>query len=281
MRACRNADAIFYLGSGPEMLGFAAAETARRLRVPFIVEPAIHPGQWGDSWIDEQLYERADRILSHSNYEAGVLAALGVDNRRIVVVNHGVDLRSDGDGTRFRNRYGLTGPIVLFLGRKTIAKGVRRAVAAFQDVLLRHPETTLVMVGPSANKETNLTGNRILDLDNLTEDEKQDVLSACDILCVPSEGESFGMVYFEAWAYANPVIALDLPALRETIGSCGGGILVSNAAEELSAAIDLLLSDSSLRQIMGERGRQFAEQHRWSNATVSYRNAVNELLPRR
>jgi hypothetical protein len=41
---------------------------------------------------------------------------------------------------------------------------------------------------------------RVLDLDDLTEGEKQDALAACDVLCVPSEGELFGMVYFEAWA---------------------------------------------------------------------------------
>ena len=62
-----------------------------------------------------------------------------------------------------------------------------------------------------------------LNLDDVSEDEKQDALSACDVLCVPSEGESFGMVYFEAWAYEKPVVALDLPALRDSLGGSSGG----------------------------------------------------------
>jgi len=111
---------------------------------------------------------------------------------------------------------------------------------------------------------------RVLNLDDLAEGDKQDALAACDLLCVPSEGESFGMVYFEAWAYKKPVLALDLPVLRETIGEGGAGILVKNDFREVAAGIMRLLENSSLRKEMGERGVDVAQNHSWDEAVKSY-----------
>ena len=92
-------DAVHFLGSGPELLGFAAAAAARRLGVPFLVEPALHPGQWGDSWIDVRLYRQADRVLAHTEAEGQVLERLGIPAERVSVVLHGVDPQEGGDIT--------------------------------------------------------------------------------------------------------------------------------------------------------------------------------------
>jgi glycosyltransferase involved in cell wall biosynthesis len=120
--------------------------------------------------------------------------------------------------------------------------------------------------------------SRILNLDDLTEGEKQDALAACDLLCVPSEGESFGMVYFEAWAYKKPVVALDLPVLRETIGAAQAGILVKNDPCEVAAAITKLLSAGELRRVMGANGHQLALQHKWEETTQHYLQGYAEAL---
>ena len=55
-RAFEGVDLIHHIGQGSEMIGFATCGAARRLGVPFLVQPTIHPGQWGDSEIDYQLY---------------------------------------------------------------------------------------------------------------------------------------------------------------------------------------------------------------------------------
>jgi glycosyltransferase involved in cell wall biosynthesis len=122
------------------------------------------------------------------------------------------------------------------------------------------------------------TAPKALNLDDLTEGEKQDALAACDMLCVPSEGESFGMVYFEAWAYKKPVVALDLPVLRETIGAAQAGILVKNDPCEVAAAITKLLSAGELRRVMGANGHQLALQHKWEETTQHYLQGYAEAL---
>jgi glycosyltransferase involved in cell wall biosynthesis len=188
--------------------------------------------------------------------------------------------------------------MVLFLGRKTKEKGVERLLKAWPMVLEKFPEATLVFAGPKSVDFENLkseklnaeSGNlpatshslpatapkaRVLNLDDLPEEDKQDALAACDLLCVPSEGESFGMVYFEAWAYGKPVVGLDLPVLRETIAANEAGIIVSMGPDELADAVCKLLGHSQLRQEMGQNGRKVVRHHYWEEAASSYLKAYS------
>jgi glycosyltransferase involved in cell wall biosynthesis len=147
-RACTGSDLVHFFGNGPEMLGFAAEEAARQVGAKFVIEPALHEGQWGDKWFDALLYKRADVLLAHTRHEAGVLERMGIPATKIRTIVHGVDFCDSGDGMRFRNKHGISGPMVLFLGRKTKEKGVERLLKAWPMVAEKFPEATLVFAGP-------------------------------------------------------------------------------------------------------------------------------------
>lgn len=258
---CASADAVHYLGTGLDMLGFAAEAAAREAGATFSVEPAIHIGSWGDRWIDAALYRRGDAVLAYSRREAAELVRLGVSPKRIHRIHCRCDHGEGGDAEAFRSKHAIRGPLVLFLGRKTVGKGVRRLLDSWPAVRREFPAATVVLMGPSDGKCRISLGDGILDIDDAGEAEKQDALAACDLLCVPSDGESFGLVYYEAWAYAKPVVAVEQPALEETVGECGGGLLVPPQTDRIAAAILRLLRDGRLRGTMGLRGRDFADRH--------------------
>ena len=119
---------------------------------------------------------------------------------------------------------------------------------------------------------------RILNLDDLAEGEKQDALAACDLLCVPSEGESFGMVYFEAWAYKKPVVALDLPVLRESVGAINGGLLVQDTPSEIANGIAQLLKNPALGAGMGANGNELASRHKWDASVEAYMQTYARIV---
>jgi glycosyltransferase involved in cell wall biosynthesis len=280
LRWLKGSQIVHFLGSGPELLGFAAASAARRLGIPFVVEPALHPGQWGDSWIDLRLYQQAQQLLAHSQAEHNTLTRLGLPPERITVITHGVDRLSGGDASRFRQEHQIptNTPLILFLGRKTPEKGVNRLLQAFSAVRADLQDVLLILAGPS-QPDLNIRGQQgVLNLDNLSEATKQDALAACTLLCVPSEGESFGLVYYEAWQYAKPVIALDLLSLRESIQANHAGLLVDrHDAESLVQALITLLTHPYLAAEMGRNGSQLVERHFWNSAIKSYRKAYQQV----
>jgi glycosyltransferase involved in cell wall biosynthesis len=62
---------------------------------------------------------------------------------------------------------------------------------------------------------------------------------------------------FEFMLHGVPVIASDVPLVREVVESCGCGILLDSARPEaIAAALRRLLADPAEARRLGERGRQ-------------------------
>ncbi|OYT69778.1 MAG: hypothetical protein CFK52_12950 [Chloracidobacterium sp. CP2_5A] len=280
-------DVIHFLGQGLELLGFAALASARRQGKPFIVEPCVHPGQWGDHPIDLKLYRQADALIAHSRFEKRFLESQGVDPEKIAIL-HGFEDRADGDGARFRKKHNITNFMALFLGRRSKDKGYPVVTEAFLSFLKRdNPDAKLVIAGPPDGERIQAPepyASRILELGQLEESEKHDALAACDVLCVPSEGESFGIVYMEAWRYKKPIIARKIPVLEEINGSRPGGILVENdsaVTENISDALSRLFRDQRLRRELGERGFQISSEFVWENVVERYLEVYRDARSRK
>lgn len=269
-------DVIHYSGTGREMLGFVAAGVARRRHIPLVITPHTHAGLWGDSAMDVELYRQADRVVALTEEERQRLVHHGLPEERVHVVGHGVSVRGQGEGYRFRRQHGIDGPIVFYLGRKTEEKGYGLLLAAADEVLRERPDTHIVLAGPGDSMQPSHP--RIHDLGLLTDEEREDAYAACDVFCLPSSAEAFGLVYLEAGAYGKPVVALRIPTLEERIGRVGGGLLVERNAPALSEALLRLLQDSALRQRLGAAGLAAARCSTWESVAEAmeaiYRSAA-------
>ena len=84
---------------------------------------------------------------------------------------------------------------------------------------------------------------------------KHRLLENCDIFCVPSRDESFGIVYAEAMMHSKPVVALDVAPVNEIVINGVTGLLVHPGREDLLAdALNTLLANPEKRKEMGTRG---------------------------
>jgi glycosyltransferase involved in cell wall biosynthesis len=271
--AFRGVNLIHHVGQAHELIGYAAAAAAKRLKVPFLIQPTLHPGQWGDSAFDLRLYALADRLLAHTGYERDALRQLGL-KPPCDVVGNGIEDRNDGCAERFRSRYGLQGPIILFLGRKSSDKGYPLLLESFAKVREAHPAARLVALGPPAGQPSPEVPG-LLDFGFASDDEKHDALAACDMLCVPSEGESFGLVFMEAARYGKPSVARNLPVLRELLGNKDAAVLVGPedasfnqvpvSVDELASALSSLLADPDRARRIGQNAQRVSEEFLWPN----------------
>jgi glycosyltransferase involved in cell wall biosynthesis len=263
----RDVGLVHWVGSGWELLGFAALFVARRRRAAFTVWPAIHPGSWGDGRLDGWLYAAADHVFAASRYERNVLIDLGVAPARIVVSGLGPGVRPAGDGRSFRARFGLGDrPLVLFLGRKQRYKGYHALREAMGRVRHDVAGVMLVVIGGSEDlPRVDLPPDAVLDLGEAPDSDVADALAACDVLCVPSEGESFGIVYVEAWQYGKPVIVGPAPASRELVEHGVTGLHVEQTPEDIADSVRRLLDDPAAARAMGLAGQALQrERYSWS-----------------
>jgi len=289
-KAFAGTDLIHHVGEAVPLNGFAAAAAAKHLGIPFVVQPTCHPYHVGDSALDLRLFAEADRLLAHTEYEAKYLRQKSF-RCPIDVVGNGIEDRADGNAQRFRTRFGVTGPFILFIGRKDPQKGYPLLIDAFKIVRRQRPEFSLVCMGPTESKATRQEIEGLIDLDFTSEELKHDALAACTCLCVPSEGESFGLVYMEAGRYGKPAVGRKVPVLEELLHDGVAAVLVGvpdaahNRAilspESLAAALLKLLSNPEECQRIGENCRAVSEQFLWSCVVkrfeTSYYQAVEDF----
>ena len=257
----RDVDIVHVIGTGWELLGFAALAIARRREAAFTISPTLHPGIWGDSVLDAALYKAADGVIALTSAEAAHLRRLGVPSEGIAVSGLGPSSPIGGDGQRFRHTYAVGDrPMILFVGRRQRYKGYHALCGAMAETAERFPDALLVVVGAETEPLfPTVPPKRFLDLGECSDETKADALAACDVFCMPSEGESFGMAYVEAWAYGKPVVAGPAPAAREIVAASGGGVCVENDPASIADGLKRLLGDPALRQRLGTEGHRYQQ----------------------
>lgn len=83
--------------------------------------------------------------------------------------------------------------------------------------------------------------------------------SACDIFCLPSHAESFGLSLIEAMAHGLPSVATATKGAADIIENGNNGLLTPPCAPtELAQVLRILLNDDALRRRLGANARQTA-----------------------
>jgi glycosyltransferase involved in cell wall biosynthesis len=202
--------------------------------------------------------------------KAADVARLGIAPDRVSVVVRGRDpgrLGHPGPDRRRRSRTTLglheDAQVIVNVGRVSPSKGWPDLLEAFDLLADSRPRAVLLVAGqPDAATPTFQTlrlgssfANRIHLLGQ--RDDVPDILAAADVFAVPSLSEGFPGATIEAMALALPVVASDLPALREVVQDGATGILVPpRDPVRLASAFRELLDDPDSAQALGTRGRE-------------------------
>jgi glycosyltransferase involved in cell wall biosynthesis len=227
---------------GGDVLGVAAARAARRLRVPLVLTPFAHRAAWGDDPLNLSLYRSADAVLSLLDAEAAWYREWGVDPARIHTTGIWTELEPPA---QLPQEVPQSAPVILFLGVRRPYKGYDLLAAAAPQVWAAHPDAVFVFAGPEGGGESPVPrGGRTVVLGNVSEGVKAALLRRASLLCLPSASEILPTVILESWLSGRPVVARDIPTLRELVGD--GGELVPGDPGPLAAAIIRLIGDPAL-----------------------------------
>jgi glycosyltransferase involved in cell wall biosynthesis len=277
----KTLQAIHCTGTGSEGFGFALAAFARSIGARFTIWPAVHPGAWGDHSIDLRLYNAADKVFCQSQSEARHLVSKGLDQQKTTLCGLPPMCRVDGAGEALRHKLGINDrPVVLFLGRRDAGKGYHALLRAWPLILKEVPDAVLMLAGPGGPDDggliDQLPSDSIRDLGKPDEAQKADAYAACDVFCLPSEHESFGIVYVEAWSYGKPVICGTAPASRELVQDGVTGIHADHSEAVLAPALLRLLKNRTEALKIGEAGRAL-QQSRFSTEVMCATHIQNFL----
>jgi glycosyltransferase involved in cell wall biosynthesis len=280
----RGFRAVHYVGTGWDFIGFAAHAVARKSGAPFTIWPAVHPRQWGDDYIDLRLYRLANTVFTQTHHEAAHLESRGLPVGNTVRCGLPPMCQPNGCGKRLRGRLALgEKPLVFFLGARGEPKGYPILLKAWKQVLASVPEAVLLLAGPGGEEYApllaELPAGSVYDFGVINEADKADAYAACDLFCLPSAHESFGIVFAEAWSYGKPVICGPAPAPREWISNGETGLHCEQTTEAVTEAILHLLRNPSAAQRMGSAGKHFQQGELTWETVVGLHSAAFGLSP--
>jgi D-inositol-3-phosphate glycosyltransferase len=253
--------------------------------------------------VESDIVRFADVLIAATPIEEEQLVRLyDADPPRIRVISPGVDTE------RFhpippayaKERIGLCPDccIILFVGRIEPLKGIDNLLQAIARVVAKRPELREELRVPVIGGDPNRVrdDDEMVRLRELKEDlgiddvvmflgaRDQDMLqyyySAAEMVVMPSDYESFGMVALEAMACGTPVIASDVGGLAVLVrhGRTGYRVPARDPAA-LAAKITRLLTNEGLRRRIGQRAACWAESYAWPRITDQIERLYGELIP--
>jgi glycosyltransferase involved in cell wall biosynthesis len=156
---------------------------------------------------------------------------------------------------------------ILFVGRKERYKGYHSLRAAARLVWRERPDARFVAIGQRAwhdRSDGRSPDPRWIDLGVVDERAKAEAYARATVLAMPSDHETFGQTYLEAWSVGRPVIAGDIPPLREVVREGIDGLHAANEPRAVARAILRILGDPEGARRMGEAGRaRLLERWTW------------------
>lgn len=169
----------------------------------------------------------------------------------------------------------------LFLGRIEEKKGIDTLIDAFLEVRKRLPVNKaplLVLAGKRGYNGKDIESRAIASplardirfLGYVPDNHLPALYQGALAFVFPSNGEGFGLPVLEAMAQGTPVIASDLPALREVAGEAAL-FATPRDIPTWTAALERLVVEPDLAETLRQAGEQRAAEFSWTKtATLTW-----------
>lgn len=187
------------------------------------------------------------------------LIAQGLESDRVLFIRNGVDLTLEKEREAESASCRL-----LFVGNLGRGKGIQYLIDALSLIPSSREAVRLTLIGEGEEREqlqrqAQKKGvNQIIDFVGVRPPEQiPQWMIRSDLLVLPSLSEGTPNVVLEAMASGLPVVASDLPGIREVVIDSETGLLVKpQDTFDLAEKLTRLIQNKDLRQQMGKKGRQ-------------------------
>ena len=193
----------------------------------------------------------------------------------------GVEVPEGYDPEGFRERYGITGPFLLYAGRREGAKGWERLLEGFARATVnRGLPFSLVTMGSGEVNPPESVKDRVIDVGFLPDHERDNAFAAAAGYLQPSAFEAFSRTIMEAWLAGTPVIANAASAVVAYHCETSGAGLLYDDDLELEEALVFLAEAPEAAAAMAAAGRDYVLTHyQWPEVLDKVEAAVLSMTP--
>jgi len=245
------------------------ARCCRRLRRPPVIIYTAH-GLWARQHPLTRFVNRGTIRLNHQTIAVSDQVARSLPSlptRSVTTIDNGIDVSAmsawSDQRDAVRQELGIPAATTV-IGNVANLSPIKRhdlLIEAFSAVHARQPHTRLLLIGQYRDRLEELENHaRRLGVEHAVQftgprDDVPRLLSAMDIFCLSSDSEGLPVSLLEAMSAKLPVVATQVGGIPGVIDSPELGLLVPpDNPDQLQAAVEMLVTDPSLRRQLGQAG---------------------------
>jgi glycosyltransferase involved in cell wall biosynthesis len=227
-------------------------------------------------WLFMRMLRKADGIIAITNALKGSLVDLGIASDIIAVIPDAVDItkfdiKISKEEARERLSLPRSGHIVLYTGHLYKWKGAE----ALAESTAYLPDVKMIFLGgvvPEIDEFRKKYGHnpKIAILPFTKQSVIPLFLKAADVLVIPNSGKyeisrSFTspLKLFEYMASGRPIVASDLPSIREILNEDNANFSLPDDPPSLANGIEGILADKNRSDALAKRAREDVEMYSW------------------
>jgi glycosyltransferase involved in cell wall biosynthesis len=174
-------------------------------------------------------------------------------------------------------------PILLFVGKDGMRKGLDVALSAFRSLLQEHPKAKMKVVTncdmlPDRLKRELKSCSKLTMHSNLSSAGLSELYRSSSVFIMPSRFEAWGKVFFEAMSFGLPVIGTKCCAMPEfIIDGYNGYTATCDEFDVAKRAEDLLRSFDKYKET-SRNALNTGEQYTWDNVARKMLKLIDDSI---
>ena len=244
-----------------------------------ILIPCFHDESYAWLKVYKDVFSKVRGMAFLSEPEKALAAKIfGVKGKRFQVIGLGVDTDSTYDAERFRGKYQIYEPFLLYAGRKETGKKVDELIRNFIYYKWRNPsDLKLVLLG--GGEIDTFDHPDILDIGFVSAQDKYDAYAAADLFVNPSEAESFSIVIMESWLANTPVMVNEACQVTTNFVQQSHAGLYYSGYLDFEGALNYFQAHDDVSMKMSRNGREFVLcNYSWEAVTQRYLNFIRNCI---
>jgi glycosyltransferase involved in cell wall biosynthesis len=196
------------------------------------------------------------------------------------------DLSGNENLNRNHEKANANSSVILFVGQLREHKGLRYLLKAMKIVKAQISDARLIIVGDGPQRASltkcasELKVEDIVSFEgNVTEDILPHYYAISNIVVLPSytRRDAFGLVLLEAMAAEKPIVAFNIPGIREVVRSAGILVPPKDPQKLAKAILEILSGNQSVEQ-MKWHAQKNIQQYSWENIVERYERLYTKVL---
>lgn len=246
-----------------------------------VIIPCLHDESYAHLNCFKKVFSKVAGMIFHAEPEsrlANKIYDLSLVHNK--VLGEGVYTDIAADAKRFRSKYEIEEPFILYAGRKDKGKNIDELLKYFSEYQKRNTnELKVILIGGGAIAIPEEISDKVIDLGFVDIQDKYDACAAATVLCQPSKNESFSLVIMESWLCGRPVLVNGECAVTKNFAIETNGGLYYQGYFEFEGAVNYILQHCEAAETMGQNGKEYVlGQFSWDVIVKKYTEFLEKCV---